>query len=96
MPWLVTANLSCSGGFSWTSGGGAPPGDIAGNDVSITANSKDLIAINSTGIRIVTKFMIGTKFNGSGSGISRFDTIYLLVKVFCLLDDLLSGFCCTA
>jgi hypothetical protein len=54
---------------------------MAGNDVSITASSKDLIAINSTGIRIVTKFIIGTKLSGSSSGISRFDTITSWLQV---------------
>jgi hypothetical protein len=67
------------------SGGALTLVEMAGSDVSITANSKDLIAINSTGIRIVTKFIMGTKLSGSGSGISRFDTMYLLVTGYCLL-----------
>jgi hypothetical protein len=48
---------------------------MAGSVVSMTANSRDLIAINNTGMRIVTRFIIGTKFSGSDSGSSRFDTM---------------------
>jgi hypothetical protein len=74
--------LSWRGGLSGISSGGAAElGEMAGNDVSITANSKDLIAINSTGIKIVTKFMMGTKLSGSSSGISRFDTITSWLQV---------------
>jgi hypothetical protein len=54
---------------------------MAGNDVSITANSTDLIAANRNGIKIVTKFMIGTRFSGSSFGISRLDTITSWLQV---------------
>ena len=56
---------------------GAPSGLIAGRVVSITESSNDLIAARRKGIRMVTKFMIGTRSRGSSFIVLRFNNVYL-------------------